>query len=93
MESSNLKRSLSCTKLPDESHAEEFVSVSHGRCSKDVTLRNCLLCATVTDAAQKPREMIGKASLDCAAFKTYHMQSIRVCRERAFGDSIILMTS
>jgi len=56
-------------------------------------LCNCLLCATVTDAAQKSKEMTGKASLDCTAFKTYHMQSIRVCHEHAFGDSILLMTS
>jgi len=35
---------------------------------------NCLLCATVMDAAQKSREMTAKASLDCAALKTDHMQ-------------------
>lgn len=53
---------------------------------------NCLLCATVMDAAQKSREMTAKASLDCTAFKTDHMQ-ISDCHEHAFGDSIILMTS
>lgn len=53
---------------------------------------NCLLCATVMNAAQKSREMTAKASLDCTAFKTRHMQ-IPDCREHAYGDSIILMTS
>lgn len=47
----------------------------------------------VTYAAQKAREMIVKASLQCTVFKTYHMQSISLCHENAFGDSIILMTS